>query len=54
MLELFEPKLGKLVSKLKLKLKIFIYIELVICLDSKVSSSMKLDFDEMQAQLSTI
>ena len=45
--EKFEPTLGKLASNLKLKLEKFIYIELVMCSNSKFSSLMKLEFDEM-------
>ena len=35
-LKIFEPKLGKLVSKLKLKLKKFIFLKLDMCLNSKI------------------
>ena len=47
MLEIFEPKLGKLVAKLKLKLEKFILLELDIRSSSRFSSLMKLEFDVM-------
>ena len=40
-----EPKLSKLASKLKLNLQKFIFLELDTCSNSKLSSSMKLEFD---------
>ena len=45
--ELFKPKLSKLISKLKLKLEKFIFTELNMGSNSKFTSSMKLEFDEM-------
>ena len=44
---MFKPKLSKLISKLKLKLEKFIFTELNMCSNSKFTSSMKLEFDEM-------
>ena len=38
MLELFHPKLDKLVSKLKLKLEKYIFLELVICSNSNANA----------------
>ena len=46
-LETFEIKLGKLVSKPNLKNQKYIFFEIEICSNSKSSSSMKLEFDEM-------
>ena len=46
MLEIFEPKLGKLVFKLKLKLEKFIFLELDMCSKMKFSSLMKLEFNK--------
>ena len=43
-LEMFEPKLGKLVSKLKFKLKKFIFLKLDMPANSNYSSLMKLKF----------
>ena len=45
--EMFELKLGKLVSKLKLKLEKFVFLKLDMCSKSKFSSSIKLQFDEI-------
>ena len=45
--EVFETKLGRLVSKLKLKLEKSIYLELDICSNSNFSSLMKGEFDQM-------
>ena len=47
MFEIFEPKLGKLVSELKLQLGNLICLKFDMCSNSKFSSSMKLEFDEM-------
>ena len=46
-LEISVPKLGKLLSKLKFKHEKFIFFEFDKCLNSKFSSSMELEFDEM-------
>ena len=43
-LEMFEPKLGKLVSKLKFKLKKFIFLKLDMSSNSKYPSLMNLKF----------
>ena len=51
--EKLEPKFGKLIWKINLKLEKFIFCELVICLNSKFSSSMKLEFDEIWTRSST-
>ena len=42
--EMFEPKLGKLVSKLKFKLKKFIFLKLDMSSNSKYPSLMNLKF----------
>ena len=44
LLEMFEPKLGKLVSKLKFKLEKFIFLKLDMSSNSKYPSLMKLKF----------
>ena len=44
LLEMFEPKLGKLVSKLKFKLKKFIFLKLDMSSNSKYPSLMNLKF----------
>ena len=41
-LDIFEPKLGKLISKLKLKLEKLIFLELDMHSNAKFSNSMKL------------
>ena len=53
MLEIFKPKLGILVFKLKLKLGKCIFLELNMCSKMKFSSFMKLKFNEMWARSST-
>ena len=45
--EMFKPKLGKVISKLELKHEKFIFLELDMYFNSKLSSSMKLKFDEI-------
>ena len=42
-LKIFKPKLTKLVSNLKLKLEKLIWLDIDMCSNSKLSSSMKLD-----------
>ena len=46
-LESFNGKLGRLVFKLKLKLKKIIFLVLFMWSNSKFSSSIKLEFDEL-------
>ena len=53
-LEIFGPKLGKLVSRLELKLEKWKKHELTMCSNSKFWSSMKLEFYEKWACSSTI
>ena len=53
MLETFEPKLGKVVSKFMLKLEKLLFLEPNKCSKSKSSCSMKLEFDEMWAHSCT-
>ena len=45
-LKKFGPKLGKFVSRLKLKLETWKKLELIICLNSKLPSLMKIEFDK--------
>ena len=52
-LEYPSKKLGKLVCKVKLKFEKFIFFELDMCSNSKFSSSMELEFDEIWARSST-
>ena len=52
-LEIFGPKLGKLVSKLELKLEKWKKLELAMRSNSKFRSSMKLEFDVWLACSST-
>ena len=45
-LEIFQPKLSKFLSKLMLKLEKFIYLNLNMCLNSNILNSMKLEFEK--------
>lgn len=45
-IEIFQPKLAKFLSKLKLKLEKFINLNLNMCLNSNILNSMKLEFEK--------
>ena len=51
--ETFEPKLGKIFSKLKPKLEKFIFLEFYMSSRLRFSLSMKLRFNEMLAHSTT-
>ena len=45
-IEIFQPKLAKFLSKLKLKLEKFINLNLNMCLNSNILNSIKLEFEK--------